>query len=65
MAHTDMATMDIMALETAMITEIAASTALCMVPTAEATTAARQATGMAEADTADSDGAYSAHFELP
>lgn len=61
MAHTDMATMDIMA----MITEIAAPTALCMAQTAEATTAARQATGMAEADTADGDGAYSSQLELP
>lgn len=53
MVHTDMATMDIMALEAAMITEIAAPTALCMAPTAEATTATRQATGMAVADTVD------------
>lgn len=65
MAHTDMATMDIMVLEAAMTTEIAAPTTLCMAPTAEATTAARQATGMAEADTADGDGAYPSHLKLP
>lgn len=55
MVHTDMATMDIMVREAAKITETAAPTALCMAPTAEATTAACQATGMAETDTADGD----------
>lgn len=65
MAHTDMATMDIMVREAATITEIAAPTARCTALKAKATTAARQTTRMAEADTADGDGEYPFPLGLP
>jgi hypothetical protein len=65
MVQTDMASMDIVLLEAEMITEIAAPTALCMAPTSEAITATLQGTGIAEANTADGDEAYSSHFDLP
>ncbi len=64
MAHTDMATMDIMVLVAAMITEMAAPTALRMAPTAESTTVTYLDTEMAEADTAGGEGAYSSKPKL-
>jgi hypothetical protein len=64
MGHTEMVTIIIIALEAAMIIEVAASTELRMIPTTESTPVAYLATGPAEADTADGDGINSSQFIL-